>query len=469
MTIQTTKPKSEAARIIEQMEFKPVELKVPKVGVDIERVELDNGMILYLKEDHRFPLVQVKCITRTGEVYENREKYGVARLTGMVMGSGGTRNLKPDELNQKLEYMAAEIKTNIKTWQGKASLNTIKTQADKALDLFSEVIRYPAFDEQELNLAKNKIREELLRIKDDYQTIGTEYFSKHMYPEHSLGWQYDWNIIKNITREDLVNWHKRFYVPNNMMMAIVGDFDKQEMIDKFKSLFGDWSKKEVNFNITQKTEDRTRPGVYYIKKDMTQAYIIMGNIGIKEGNPDRFALELMNGNFGEGMSSVLFEKIRVLEGLAYRVGSSFQVDSPDYSLFRVTSLTRNDAVIKATLMMKEEIKRMQDEPVDFSTLERVKNKKTNSFVFLFDDPYKTTVRMMMLEYHDRPRDFYETYIENIKKVTSEDIQRAARKYLHPEELTYLFVGDPEKFDQSLSVLGEPMEIVPELTVKTEHD
>jgi zinc protease len=460
------KPPSEALKIIEKMQFKPIDVKVPKVGKDVERVVLKNGMILYLKEDNRFPVVNIRGLIRTGEVYESKDKYGVARLTGKVMRTGGTRKMSPETLNRELEYMAASVVSSTGTWEGDISMSVIKSQLDRGLNIFSEILRYPAFDEKELELAKSEIREELLRSQDNVGELGMRNYYKLLYPNYSMGWQYEWDVVKNIGRQDLINWHKRFYVPNNMMFAVVGDFNRKEMITKFEKLFGSWPQGKVDLTTTQKVDEAYNPGVYYIKKDVNQSYIRMGHIGVKKGNPDRYALEMMQFILGGGgFGSLLTDRVRNDEGLAYSVGSYLNLDSPVYGTFHAVSTTRNDAVIKAASLMREQIKRMQNERMSTERIEWAKNSIINSFVFEFDEPYQQTVKLMMLEYHDRPRDFYEKYTDNIRKITAEDIQKAAKKYLNPDRMIYIFVGDPEKFDKPLTTLGDPKEIILENPVK----
>jgi zinc protease len=397
------KPPSEAMKIIDRMKFKPIDIKVPKVGVDVDRVVLDNGMILYLKEDNRFPVIDIKALIRTGEVYENHENYGTARLTGSVMRTGGTRNLTPEELNKELEYMAASISSSMGTWEGEVTLNVIKSQLDRGMELFSEVLRYPAFDEKEIDLAKSQIREELLRAADDTGRLGMRQYYRLLYPNYSIGWEYDWNVVRGIKQQDLVNWHKRFYMPNNMIFAVVGDFKKDELIEKFNHFFGDWPKGQANLSKTQSVENTYEPGVYYVEKDVSQAYIRMGHLGVRKGNPDKFALEMMQFILGGGgFGSLLTDRVRNDEGLAYSVGSYMNLDSPVFGTFHAVSFTRNDAAIRAASLMREQMKRMQNERMSADKIDWAKNSIINSFVFEFEEPYQQVVKLMALEYYDNP-------------------------------------------------------------------
>lgn len=453
------KPPSEGLKIVEKMKFRKIEFNVPKVGREIERVELPNGMILYLREDHRFPVIDIYGVIRTGAAYEKKSRYGVANLTGTVMRTGGTRNLSPDQLNEDLEQIAATLESCIEEEEGTIHLNVITSQKEKGMNLFAEVLRYPAFAEKEMELAKSEIKESLRRRNDNYRTIGEREFYKIVFPDYCHGWEYDWEVVKKIKRDDLIAWHKRFYHPNNMMFAIVGDFKKQEMIDKFNQLFGDWKKSRVDLSGLQTFEKKFFPGVFFVKKDVDQSYIRMGHLGVKRDNPDCYAIRIMDYILGNGgFNSWMTEKIRSDEGLAYAVYSYFNTISRNYGTCGAVCSTKSDSTVKAAKLMIEQINRIRSEMVPDDKLKWAKDSIINSFLFEFDDPFDQTLKLMTLEYQNISPDYYEKFCENIRKVTAQDVNRVAKEYLEPSKLTIIVVGNVEKFDQPLSALGKPKEI-----------
>lgn len=404
------KPPSEAMKIIEKMEFKPVQFEIPRVGKEVERVELPNGMILYLMEDHRFPVVKIKGVIRTGEAYEKKEKFGIANLTGVVMRTGGTRDYPPEKLNEELEFLATELETSIGEEMGTISLTCLTSNLDKSLDLFSRVLRYPRFDPEEFELAKMQVKEALRRRNDDPGRIGNKEFYKRVYADYCHGWEYDWDFIKTITRKDLIKWHKRFYHPNNMMFAVVGDFDKDEMVSRFKKIFGDWKKSEVDFSGLQKPARKYHPGLFYVEKDVNQSYIRMGHLGVKRDNPDRYAIEVMNYILGYGgFKSYITEKIRSDEGLAYSVFTYFNLSGRTYGTFGAICSTKSETTVRAAKLMLEQIKRIQNEKVTQKKLEWAKDSIINSFLFEFEKPFEQVIKLMLLEYNRMPRDFYQKY------------------------------------------------------------
>lgn len=449
------KPLSEAMKIIEKMKFKPLKCKVPHVGKEIERVVLPNGMILYMMEDHTLPRVKIYGIIRTGEIYETKDRHGVANLTGKVMRTGGTKFVKPDELNEELEYIAADIETHIGAESGSIYLFTISSQLDKSLKLFADVLRYPAFAQKEFDLAKSQLKEKIRRQNDDVFQIGNREFYNLLYGDHPVGWKWDWDVIKKINRDDLIAWHKRFYKPDNMMFAIVGDFDKKEMIKKFNKLFGDWKKEKVDFPEIKKVKKEFRPGIYFaVKEDVNQSYIRVGHLGIKRTNPDKYAVKVMNFILGGGgFSSMMTEKIRSDEGLAYIVFSYFKTDNRDLGTAGTLCTTKSKSTVRVIDLIHNIVRKMQSQNMPETKLKWAKDSIINGFVFEFDEPGEQVNKLMMLEYNNMPRDYYEKYLDNIQKVTVEDVRRVAKKYLNPDKMTILVVGNPKNFDKPLKSTG----------------
>lgn len=454
------KPPSEAMKIIDKMKFPPLKFQVPKVGREVERVVLPNGMILYLMEDHRLPQVTINGMIRTGQSYESKEKFGVAELTGDVMRTGGTKNMTPEQLNEELEFIAARVVTSIDRDEGTIYMHTISGQLDTAMKLFADILRYPAFDQKELDLAKSQIKEKLRRANDQVEKIGRREYYRLIYGDHPYGLDNDWQVIKNISRQDLIDWHSKYYQPNNMMFAVVGDFNKKDMIDRFNKLFGDWPQNNVDFSSLKEVKPKFNPGIFYVVKDVNQSFIRLGHLGVKRDNPDVFSILMMDYIMGGGgFNSMMTEKIRSDEGLAYMVFSYYNINYPDYGTAGVLCQTKSKSTIRSIELMRQIMKKMQTDKVTPDQLKWAKDSIINGFIFKFDTPDQQVYRLMMLEYNRMPADYYETYIENIRKVTPEQILQASKKYLHPDKLTIVVVGKPSEFDKPLDSLGEkPQEI-----------
>ncbi len=452
------KPPSLGLEKVQSMKFPPLDFKVPEVGVDVERLVLDNGMILYLKEDHSSPQVDIVGIIRTGSAYESRDYFGVAEITGSVMRTGGTKGLSPDQLNEKLDFMAASLETSIDTETGNIHLNVISSQLEPAFELMARVLREPAFNEREIELARSQIKLALIRRNEQASNIGQLEFYSRLYPDYSYSWEHDWEFVKSITRQDLIEWHQRFYHPDNMMFAVVGDFDRDEMIALFNRHFAQWPKKEKFPQRLQKVEFQFYPGVFFARKNISQSYIRMGHLGVRRNNPDRYAIEVMDYILGSGgFGSLLVERVRSDAGLAYSVGSYFNTEGDEIGTMGAVSSTRTDATIRATKLMMDTIGEIRTKKVSRERLDAAKDALTNSFLFKFQDPLSRTARLMMLEYYDLPMDYYQGCLQGYASVTADDVLRVAEKYIQPDKMTIIIVGDVDNFDEPLENLGYPVE------------
>ncbi|MCH7760357.1 insulinase family protein [candidate division TA06 bacterium] len=451
------KPKanSKGAKIISKFKYPEIHWKVPEVGEDVKRIEMENGMILYLKEDHNLSLINLQAIIRTGAFYEPKEKEGLANLTGRVLRTGGTQNLSGDELDRELEYIAANLSTSIGDESGRASLNVLKKNFDKALTHFAELLMSPRFEQEKIDLAKKEIKESIRRQNDSPGSILSREFYKLIYGDHPYGRSLEWEPISKIARKDLIAFHKKYFHPNNIILGITGDFNEGEMIEKIKRNFRDWKSSTIDFPEVPKVEEKFTGSVNLIPKEINQTNIRIGHLGVDRTNPDIYAITLMNFVLGGGsFTSRMTERVRSDEGLAYSVGSRFQTDTQDLGAFYANCQTKTETTHRTIDILLEEIEKIRNAPVEDWELELGKNVYINRYVFNWTSTVSIVSQLMFLEYNNRPRDYYQTYLDKIRAVTKEDIQRVAKEYLHPDRLCILVVGDSENFDKPLDDLGE---------------
>lgn len=449
----TGKPESEGAKIVSGFKFKPLNFDPPKV----DRVVLENGMILYLLEDHDLPLFNITARIRTGAVYEPPEKAGLASLTGYVMRNGGTLSMPADTMNEDLEFMAASVETSIDRESGSASLSTLKKDIDKGLKIFADVLMNPAFPEDKIRMRKDEVIESIRRENDNPAQIAGREFRKIMYDsKHPYNRKIEGTLesIEKITRDDMLAFHKKFFHPNNIILGISGDFNKEELIRKLNTAFAGWKKEEIRFPEVPKVEKRFEKSVYYVYKDINQANVLMGHLGIHRKSPDYFPVMIMNFILGGGSFTARIPgRIRSDEGLAYSAYSVFQT-SRDIGMFIVSCQTKLESTSRAISIALEELDKIRKTPVDKDELVQAKETFMNQFVFRFTTSASIVGQKVDIEYEELPLNYLETYLDNVQAVTQEDVQRVARKYLHPDEIKVLVVGDKEKFDKPLDSFGK---------------
>lgn len=439
-----------------KMAFPPLAFQVPGA----ERVVLDNGMVLYLLEDHELPLVTIQAYIGTGSVYEPAEKSGLAGLAGAVLRSGGTAAVSPEALDDELEFMASSIDAAIGQDAGTASLSSLKKNLDRTLELFSQVMIAPAFREDRVTQARNRLIEAIRRENDDPKAVADRELNKAIYRDHPLGRYPTIGSVSAINRADLVDFHRRYFVPNNVILAVSGDFDRKELLGKLAKAFGGWKKGEVALPAVPAPTRAAKPAVLLVKKELDQTVIRMGHLGIDKSNPDLYAIYVMNSILGgNGFSSRLMAVIRSQEGLAYNVDSSFQAGRRFPGTFEAETETKPGSSARAIGLMREIISGMTRDQVSDAELSLAKESIINSFIFGFTTTASVVNQQARLEYYGYPKGYLENFRRNISLVTSEDVLRVAKKYLHPEAMTLVVVGDEKRFDKPLSTFGEVREIV----------
>ena len=437
----------------EDLEFPKLnKLKSPKP----KRVELDNGMLLFLVEDHELPLVNLSARIGVGSIDDPAEKIGLASLTGEVMRSGGTKSMTGDEMDEVLESIAAHVETHIGETSGSASMSVLKEHVDTGLSILADVLMNPAFDPEKLDLAQVQQRGMIARRNDDAGGIAGREFDKLIYGAASpYARQTEYATIDAITRDDLISFHRQNYHPDNIMIAVWGDFETAHMVADIADAFAAWKSTDfARAEIPAISYEFNSSVNLVVKEDINQAHIFMGHIGGLRNNPDYFALTVMNDILGGSFTSRLFVNVRSRLGLAYSVFGRYSANYDYPGTFYVGCQTKAETMGQALKAMRAEVQKMTEELVTVEELDQAKASFLNSFVFNFDTRSEVVNRIMTYEYYGYPKDFLQKTKENIEKVTREDVLRVAKKYLRTDALRILVVGNAELFDEPLSNFGE---------------
>jgi zinc protease len=437
------------------MTFPPLTFQVPKA----ERVVLDNGMTIYLMEDHELPQVSITAFIGTGSIYEPAEKVGLAGLTGAVMRSGGTTSLPPEKINDELEFMASSVESSIGSDVGNVSMSTLTKNLDRTLAIFAQVLTAPAFREDRVELARRQSIEAIRRQNDDPKQVADRELTKAIYRGNPLGRFPTVATVTAVTRADMVDFHRKYFHPNNVILSVAGDFTGKEMIAALNRVFAGWKKETVAFPPVAVPTTEFKPAVLHVEKDVNQSVIRMGHLGIDKDNPDLYAIRVMDAILGSnGFNSRLMSEIRNAQGLAYNVESSFEIGRRFPGTFGAETETKAGSTAKTVGLMEEIITGMTRQPVSDQELKLAKDTIINSFIFGFTNTAAVAGQKARLEYYHYPAGYLENYRDNIDRVTKEDVLRVAKKYLHPEGMILVVVGDTKKFDKPLTTFGKVEEV-----------
>jgi zinc protease len=430
--------------------FKPVEPV---------RVQLPNGMVIFLQEDHELPLINASARIRGGSIYEPAAKVGLVDLYGDVWRTGGTKSKTGDEMDDFLEARAAKLETGGQADSTTIGLNCLKGDFDAVFAMFLDLLHNPEFREDKLELAKQEMYSGIARRNDSVDAIvARESLILAFGKDNPYARTPEYATVAAVTREDLVKWHQQYVQPNNIIFGISGDFDGKAMESRLREAFGSWPKgtdakpPDVKFTPPQ-------PKYYLVRKtDVNQSSIDMLDLGIRRDNPDFYAVSVMNEILSGGFSSRLFNNIRATQGLAYNVGGGVGYAYSHPGLTNIEMQTKSTTTVEGLLALGREIDNFHTNPPTAAEMKRAKDNILNSFVFNFDTPEKVLREKMQYEFYHYPLDFLERYRTEVEKVTSEDVERVSQKYLHKEKMAVLVVGNDAEFDKPLSTLG-PVENV----------
>jgi len=441
----------------EQLSYPELDFKVP----DVERLELSNGIRLYLQEDHELPLIEVSAMLPAGSITDPEEKTGLADLYATVLRSGGAADRSPAEFDEMLANRAINLSTSAGSYTLNIGLSMKSSDLETGLQALSDVLRHPRFDSERLELARRQAIEGIRRRNDDPSSVAQRALRKALYPKHPFGRIETIGTLSAIGREDLLAFHDRFAHPRGLWLGITGDFKRDQLLADLEQLFGDWNGQPATRTIPELTA-KPEPSLWVADKPIPQTTILFGELGIEKDNPDLYAVRVMNYILGGGgFNSRLMREIRSNRGLAYSVYSYYQVGRLLPGQFIAGCETKSETTMQVIELMRREMQRMRTEKVRLEELQLARESLINSFVFAFEDSHDVVAQQMRVDFYGYPADYLSSYRAKTAAVTAEDVLRVAKTYLNPERQQLVLVGNTGAFDAPPEALGLPVKEIPE--------
>ncbi|HUR36464.1 MAG TPA: insulinase family protein [Terriglobales bacterium] len=430
------------------------------------RIQLENGMVLFLQEDHELPFIDGTMRIRGGGRDVPATKTGMMGIYAETWRTGGTKDKTGDQLDEYLESRAAAVEAGGGGDSTSLSFSSLKKDFDEVFGIFLSVLREPAFRQDKIDLEKRQTKSLISRRNDDVGDIASREATKLAYGADSpYARQAEYWTIDAINRDDLVAWHKNHVHPNNIILGIVGDFDPKQMEARLRKEFASWPKgpavEKQNFTFKD-----PRPGVYFVEKDdVNQSTINLLTLGMKRNDPDYYAAQVMNELFGQSSASRLFVNIRTRKGLAYSVGGGIGANYDYPGVFRLAMGTKSEQTLAAIEALYEEIDDLVKNPGTALEVQRAKDNILNSFIFNFDSKNEVLREKMAYEFYGYPQDFLDRFRTEIEKVTPGDVARVVKKYVDRNKFAILVVGKSADFGKPLSTLGQVHPV--DITIRTE--
>jgi zinc protease len=417
-----------------------------------ERIELKNGIVIFLQEDHELPFVSGSVLIPGGSRDEDAARTGMVGLYGQTWRTSGTAKMDGDAMDDLLEAKAAHIETEGGEDSTVLAWDSLKGDADQVFSLAMDLLFHPKFSVEKLALAQQQEATGIVRRNDDESGIADRESSKLVYGANSpYTREPELNTIGAVTVDDLKAWHNRT-IHGRLIIAISGDFDAAATEARLRAAF-EALPPVVPEPARHDVFAGPTPGVYFIQKsDVNQSNVQIVGLGMDRRNPDLATLSVMNEILGGGFASRLFQKIRTELGLAYEVGGGFGFAYDHPASFRVVALTQSAFTVETTKQALSEIAGLTTRPFTQEELDRAKDNILNSFLFRYDTRDKVLAERVRLDFYGYPANYLETYKAALEKVTVADLNAAAKKYVHPDKLAVLVVGDSAQIKPGLDDL-----------------
>jgi zinc protease len=426
-----------------------------------KRIELSNGMVIFLQEDHELPLIEGLARIRGGSRNEPAAKVGLVDIFGEVWRTGGTQTQTGDQLDDFLEVRAAKVETGGGPDSTTLSLSCLKGDFDDVFEVFVDLLRNPEFRADKIDLAQKQAYDGISRRNDEVGEIAERESSKLAYgADNPYAREPEYSTIAAITRQDLLTWHATYVQPNHIILGISGDFDAAAMEARLRAAFEKWPKgADLPKNKDEIQYHPAAPGYYFIpKEDVNQSNIRMVTLGTTRNNPDFYAITVFNEAFGGGFSSRLFNDIRTRRGLAYNVGGGIGANFGHPGIQEFVLGTKSQSTVDAIQALDEDIDNLAKQPITDDEIKHAQDAILNAFIFRLDSPDKVLSERLTYEYYGYPADWLDKFAAEIQKVTAADVNRVAAKYVHRDQLAVLVIGNAKEFDKPLSSLGAVKEV-----------
>ncbi|HTC74420.1 MAG TPA: pitrilysin family protein [Edaphobacter sp.] len=453
---QTTTNPAPAAQPWKKIPIPPLHAFKP---VQPRRIELSNGLVIFLQEDHELPFINGTILIRGGSRDEPETKVGLVSIYGETWRTSGTATVDGDKLDDQLEAKAASVETSGGTASTSVSWSSLKGDFDTVFAATIDLLLHPTFKADKLQLAKGQLETSIARRNDDANGIAIREAVKLVYGANNpYARRPEYATVDAITLDDLKAWHDKTVLPNNMIVAISGDFDGAAMEAKLRAAFEPLPRGE-KFESAKITFTDPRQSVNFVEKaDVNQSNVVIVGLGTERSNPDYYALSVMNEIFSGGFGSRVVQNVRTKLGLAYSVSGSFSAAYDHPGIFYVLAATKSESTVAATQAMLAEVERLKTAPPTAAELSKAKDQVLNSFIFHYDSPDKTLSEQVTLAFYGYPADTLEKYKTGIEKVTAADVTRVANKYIDVSKLATVVVGNEAEIKPPLSTLGKVMNV-----------
>lgn len=409
------------------------------------RITTPNGMTVLVLEQHYLPIVEIHALIKAGSAQDPPEKAGLANLVASLLDEGTTTRTSK-QLAEQIDFIGGSLEAKASEDFTTASARVLKKDIDLGFTLLADILTHPAFPKQEFERVRSQILGEIASDNDDPGHVAMKAFNQLVFHNHPYRWPVNGaeETLGKITLADVQGFYAKEYLPNQIILTIVGDVTVEQAAALAQTHFGAWKKGNPQGRTVKKPAMVDKKAVQLIEKDLTQSTIVLGHGGISRTNPDFYAVMVMNHILGAGgFSSRLMDSIRDKQGLAYGIMSHYDARAMPGS-FWINLQTRTEATNQAITGVLAEMKAIREAPVTDQELAEAKSFLMGSFPLRLDSTAKLAQVLAQVEFYGLGFEYFSQYPKWIERVTKEDVQRVARQYLDPQHYALVVVGNLAK-------------------------
>jgi len=409
------------------------------------RHDLPGGIRAYLAPTDELPLIDITFTFKGGAYLVPKEAAGTASTLGAMMRRGGTTSVSAEDLDERLDFLAADVSTGVGDEFSQASINCLVRNFDEAFGLFMDMVRNPGFDAERLRVHKDQLVEGFKQRNDNPMAVAMSQMPRLIRgADHYTAFEPTVASVEGITPRSLRELHRRIFHPDNVMVSATGDFEVEWLVEKLTAAFAGWATGPLA-GAPPPPEHALEPGLYHAdtaQEDLPQGTTLIVSRGIRRDDPDAIPLMVMNDILGGGgFTSRITNRVRSDEGLAYSASSFMQPEVWYDGTFAAFFQSKNETVALATKIIMEEFDRIRNEPVSDEELARAKN----GFIEAFPQRFASKRSMLGTFVNDamteRDPTYWQTYRDRVAAVDEDEVMRVAQEHVCPDEMAIVVVGN----------------------------
>ena len=425
---------------------------------DYEKFTLNNGLTVYLMEQHEVPLIYANMVFPAGAVHDG-EKSGLATLTadGLLFG---TEKYSKKEIEEQLDFIGASFGTSAGKEFASFNLSFLNADQDKVFPIMKDIVINPIFDTEEFAKHKSRVLVNLERAKENPGQVIGSYYYKFLFGDNPYGNPVDGTVsgVTEITDQDLKTFYKAHYTPKGSAIAIVGDFKTGEMKEKITKMFSDW--KNPGAGIVTTEPDFMQPTSSRVllvnKDDATETRFMIGSYGIKRSNPDYIPVLVVNTIFGGRFTSWLMDELRTQRGLTYGAYSRFNC-LKNAGLFYMSSFTPTDSTETALRVTLQVLDKLHNTGVDDETLQSAKNYIKGQFPPDYETSGQLAGLLTDMFVYKFDENFINTFEKKVDQMTVERADEIINKYFPKQNLQFVLIGKGDAIRDLVKNYGQVTE------------